>query len=138
MKTIRQGYNLAGYHHPSPVLDSKSSGHGTELEECGCMRDRLMGDADLFSPLELNSRASFNRRFLPMIVELESVKRWTPRWARQHPFIAGEKFTEPRSVSGYEFGTPSPSLASTHPTRSHAHDIPFLHPPLTLNHAYLP
>lgn len=83
----------------APMPNFKSSRHGTEVEKgrrvCETVRRvSLM----FFLFLELNNRASFID-FCQGLLNLNPVERWTPQQARQHPFITGEKFTKPWSVS---------------------------------------
>ena len=83
----------------APMPNFKSSRHGTEVEKgrrvCETVR-RVSLIFYLF--LELNNRASFID-FCQGLLNLNPVERWTPQQARQHPFITGEKFTKPWSVS---------------------------------------
>ena len=83
----------------APMPNFKSSRHGTEVEKgrrvCETVR-RVSLIFFLF--LELNNRASFID-FCQGLLNLNPVERWTPQQARQHPFITGEKFTKPWSVS---------------------------------------
>jgi dual specificity protein kinase YAK1 len=81
----------------APMPNFKSSRHGTEVEKGRCTQESPTGGADVL-PLELNNRASFID-FCQGLLNLNPVERWTPQQARQHPFITGEKFTKPWSVS---------------------------------------
>ena len=76
----------------------------------------------------MNNRASFID-FCQGLLNLNPVERWTPQQARQHPFITGEKFTKPWSVSWFELSTCRSPL--THCTHSHTHKSLFLNPPLS-------
>ncbi|KAI0744060.1 kinase-like protein [Daedaleopsis nitida] len=66
----------------APMPSSKSSAkHAAEVEK------------------EMNNRQSFID-FVQGLLNMNPIERWSPQQARLHPFITGEKWTKPWTVSG--------------------------------------
>lgn len=82
----------------APMPKFEASEYGAEVEKGGCMQGSLTSSADVSLPPELNTRASFID-FCQGLLNLDPLKRWTPEQAKRHPFITGDKFTKPWSVS---------------------------------------
>lgn len=81
----------------APMPNFKSARHGNEMEK-GTFRMPVRSPWYQQCPLELNNRASFID-FCQGLLNLNPIERWSPQQARQHPFITGEKYTKPWSVS---------------------------------------
>lgn len=86
----------------APMPTFKSTSRQTHEMEKG-MISFVVPSLLVFRPLtyqniEMNNRASFID-FCQGLLNMNPIERWTPQQARMHPFITGEKWTKPWTVS---------------------------------------
>ncbi|KAI0031737.1 kinase-like domain-containing protein, partial [Vararia minispora EC-137] len=78
---------------------------------------------------EMNNRASFID-FCSGLLNLDPLQRWTPQQARMHPFITGEKFTNPYNpsqaapVASASSSSTSPGMPTPDPKRPYGGLVP--------------
>ena len=84
---------------PMPAFKSGSR-QAHEVEKGEFVRPNETNQTSLLTVLyaEMNNRASFID-FCQGLLNMNPRERWTPQQARQHPFITGEKWTKPWTVS---------------------------------------